>query len=129
MSGRERVQGAAVRPSPVGHGGRTGRPVTTNDAVAKARQTVDYWERHPDSFPARLYARMLAGEWVTSDDAVAEGKNGSNVSQQIMVMRQAGLPVQSKSTGVERQGVHLAAVGRETRRRSPGKSRAKRTRT
>jgi len=79
------------------------------------KATIAYWERHPESFAARTYARMVAGEWVTSADAVAEGINGSNVSQVVAVLHKAGLPVETKSAGYSNAKTYRLRPRRGTR--------------
>jgi hypothetical protein len=78
----------------------------------QAAQTVARWQAQPDRGPtAVLGARMLAGEWVGSADAIALGSSGTVANQVRTTLKAAGYKLESQSAG---------PAGRKAYRVKPG---------
>lgn len=73
---------------------------THPNAHNQAAQTVARWQAQPDRGPtAVLGARMLAGEWVGSADAVALGAAQTVANQVRTTLKAAGYKLESQSAG------------------------------
>jgi hypothetical protein len=85
---------------------------TKNDAA----RTVELWQENPErSITAALGVRMLAGDWVTSEDAVELGGSPTLVTQAHQTLTAAGYSVEVGNRGGNARQYRVKAARRKAR--------------